>query len=309
MRLETISRLKVPIVWTLHDSWPFTGGCFLPGDCTGYQKKCGKCPVLGSSKEKDLSNRIWRRKQNAWQNLDLTLIAPSCWMQERAKNSSLFREKRIELIPNGLDVQLFKPIDKQKARKRLSLPRNQKLVLFGAKSAIQDTNKGFHLLLQALKKIRDSKWQDKAELVVFGASPPEPQPDTVLKANFMGWQNDDNTLALLYSAADVFVLPSLQENLPYAVMEAMACNTPCVAFRQGGITDLIDHEQNGYLAEPYDPNDLAQGIGWILENDEQQKKMADKARQKIIREFSIEYTAERHLNLFQELIDREQSSR
>ena len=304
MRLENLCRIKTPIVWTLHDSWPFTGGCFLPGDCDRYREMCGKCPVLNSSQEKDLSRSVWRRKSKAWQGLNLTLIAPSSWMARRAKASSLFHDIRVEVIPNGLDVKHFKPTDKKSARVHLSLPHDKKLLLFGAKEATKDKNKGFHLLLQSLQKIAESKWRDEIELVVFGASQPSPPLNIGIKTHFTGWLDNDSTLALLYGAADVFILPSLQENLPYAVMEAMACGTPCVAFAQGGLSDLIEHKLNGYLARPFEPDDLTQGIAWLLEDNERHKELSAGSRQKVVEEFAIEKVTERHMNLYRELLDR-----
>ena len=302
MRLETLGRFQVPLVWTLHDSWPFTGGCFLPGDCRRYREACGSCPVLGSSRDVDLSRRVWQRKLQAWRNLNLTLIAPSRWMGERARESSLFGDRRVEVIPNGLDTTLFQPTDKRAARRDLSLPPDKKLILFGAKEALRDRNKGFHLLVQSLREIAGSQGREAIELVVFGSSRPDPPPDLGLKAHYLGWQDDDRTLALLYAAADVFILPSLQENLPYAVMEAMACGTPCVAFKQGGVPDLIDQQQNGYLARPFDPKDLTRGILWVLENHERQGDLAARARRKVVQEFALEKVAARHMELYRELL-------
>ncbi len=302
LRLETLAHLKVPMVWTLHDSWPFTGGCFLPFDCTRYREACGRCPVLGSSREEDLSHRVWQRKRRAWEKLDLTLVAPSRWMAECAKRSSLFRDRRVEVIPNGLDVVRFQPMDKPAARMHLTLPLDKRLLLFGAKDATKDRNKGFHLLAQALQEIAASKWRNEIELVVFGSSQPDPPPDLGFKAHFMGWQHDEGALARLYAAADLFILPSIQESLGYAAMEAMACGTPCVAFRQGGVPDLIDHAQNGYLARPFEPADLARGIVWALEDGERRREMASKARHKVVQEFALERVAERHLALYRELL-------
>jgi glycosyltransferase involved in cell wall biosynthesis len=227
MRLETLQSLNVPIVWTMHDSWAFTGGCYLPSDCTRYEESCGNCPVLGSDRENDLSRRIWKRKLKAWHDLDLTIIAPSRWMAECAKASSLFRNTRVEVIPNGLDVQSYKPFDKHAAREHFSLPHDKKLILFGAKGATSDRNKGFYLYTEALRELTVITKSDLVELVFFGSSEPDKLSDLGFKVHSLGWQNDDIKLAQLYSAADVFVLPSIQESLGYTVMEAMACGTPC----------------------------------------------------------------------------------
>jgi glycosyltransferase involved in cell wall biosynthesis len=304
MRLETLQRFNVPIVWTMHDSWAFTGGCYLPGDCTRYRESCGACPVLDSAPQgaNDLSHRIWQRKQNAWQRLNMTIVAPSRWMAACARASSLFRNSRIEVIPNGLEMDRFKPVDRRTARDMLSLPQDRKLVLFGARLATNDRNKGFHLLVQSMQELSSGKREDTIELLVFGASAPDPPADLGFRTQYLGWQNDDTTLALLYAAADVFVLPSLQESLGYTAMEAMACGTPCVAFNQGGVPDLIDHLQNGYLAQPYEPIDLARGIAWVLEDEARRELLAVRSRQKVEQSCAVEKVAEQHMALYRELL-------
>jgi glycosyltransferase involved in cell wall biosynthesis len=301
MQIETLAHFKVPIVWTLHDSWPFTGGCYLPGDCTRYQASCGSCPVLGSSREDDLSRRVWQRKDASWENLNLTLVAPSRWMAACAQASSLFRDRRIEVIPNGIDLDRFKPVDRRIARERLSLPLDRKLILFGAKGATSDRNKGFHLLTEALHELTAGITRESSELVVFGTASTDTFADLGLKVHYLGWQDDDEHLAQIYAAADVFVLPSIQESLGYTVMEAMACGTPCVAFDQGGVPDIIDHGQNGYLAHPFVPEDLAQGIAHVLEDSDSRELWSIRARQKIEDECALEKVAARHLALYQTL--------
>jgi len=305
MRLETLRRLAMPIVWTMHDSWAFTGGCYLPGDCTRFRDSCGVCPILGSSRENDLSHRIWQRKRQAWHDLDLTIIAPSRWMAARAKTSSLFCNTRVEVIPNGVDITIFKPCDKNSARELLSLPQDKRLVLFGAMGAMSDRNKGFHLFGEAMRKLATDSGRDMLELVIFGTAPPNPPPDLCFRTHYPGVQHDDFRLALLYAAADVFVLPSIQENLPYTVMEAMSCGTPSVAFDQGGVPDLIDHEQNGFLANPYEPDDLARGIAWVLEDTARRESLSKHARHKVEREFSVEMIADRHRELYRDILKAE----
>jgi len=298
MRLETLRRFTMPIVWTLHDSWAFSGGCYLPGDCTRYQESCGACPALSSAREDDLSRRVWQRKEKAWHGLNLTIIAPSRWMAACARASSLLHNTRIEVIPNGVDVQSYKPVEKHAARERFSLPRDKKLILFGAKSSTQDRNKGFHLYAEALRGLAAIAESDQIELVFFGSAEPDKLANLGFKAHYLGWQSDDTSLAHLYSAADVFVLPSIQESLGYTVMEAMACGTPSVAFSQGGVPDLIDHRHNGYLAQPYETSDLARGIAWILEDGNRREELSRNARWKIEHEYAIEKIAERHLALY-----------
>jgi glycosyltransferase involved in cell wall biosynthesis len=303
MRLETLKKLKQPIVWTLHDSWPFTGGCHMPYGCIRYQETCGFCPVLGSRHEKDLSRSVWQRKIRAWRGLNLTIVTPSRWLADCARSSSLFHDMRTEVIPNGLDLSIFKPIDKRLARDLLGLPRNKKFILFGGISSTSDPNKGFQFLLPALRNLSTRKWQHDTELVVFGSSSPDNAPDFGMKSNYLGRIHGDLNLAQLYSAADLFVAPSMQENLPYTIMEAMACGTPCVAFNQGGISDLIDHDVTGYMAQPFDENDLAKGIEWILKKDEIRQEVSLRCRHKVEETFALENVAARYAEVYRTLLE------
>ncbi|HZV81860.1 MAG TPA: glycosyltransferase family 4 protein [Geobacteraceae bacterium] len=302
IRLETVARFGVPLVWTMHDSWAFTGGCYLPGDCSRYRQSCGKCPVLNSSSEDDLSRRIWQRKKDAWHGLNLTVVAPSRWMAECARSSALFRDVRVEVIPNGIDTDRFTPLDRRTARDALSLPHDRKLILFGARGGTSDRNKGFHLLVEALRQLASMPGHDRTELLVFGSTEPAVAQECGFKTHFLGWQQDETSLALLYAAADVFVFPSLQESLGYTAMEAMACGTPCVAFRQGGVADLIDHGHNGYLARPFEADDLAQGIASILEDDALRQEWSIRARHKVVQKFSLERVAADHLALYRGIL-------
>jgi glycosyltransferase involved in cell wall biosynthesis len=308
LRIETLRRLGRPIVWTLHDSWAFTGGCHVPFDaaaarpCARHRIACGQCPVLGSSREDDLSRSVWRRKRRAWHGLDLTVIAPSRWLAECAASSSLLGSCRIEHIANGLDLPRFGGVDRQTAREALALAPNKKLILFGAQCATSDPNKGFHLLTAALHALAAKGMHEAIELVVFGAGEPASVVALPCKATYLGWVDDEITLKLLYAAADLIVLPSLLENLPFTVMEAMASGTPAVAFREGGIPDLIDHQENGYLARPYDPADLADGIAWILADDARRERLSARAREKTEREFDARIAARRYVQLYASLM-------
>jgi len=301
-RLETLQKFRKPIVWTLHDSWAFTGGCHVPHQCVKYRQMCGACPVLGSSREKDISRWVWRRKKRAWQSLNLRVVTPSRWLADCARSSSLFHNQPVEVIPNGLDLTLFKPVDKRLARAQLGLPPDKKLILFGGMDSTSDHNKGFHLLVPALHKLAYMGWHDAAELLVFGAPEPASVPPFGLQAHYLGWLRDDVQLALLYSAADLFVAPSMLENLPNTVMEAMACATPCVAFKQGGMTDLIEHERTGYLARAYEPDHLGMGIERILKDDETRRAMAERSRQRVEKKFDLTIISKRYISLYREML-------
>ena len=302
LRIETLKHFNKPLVWTLHDSWAFTGGCHIPFECKRYRESCGACPLLGSSRKNDLSHRIWKRKHKAWRELDITIVTPSRWLAQCARDSSLFCDYRVEVIPNGLDLNRYKPMDRQVAQELLSFPQDKKLILFGAMSSTSDKNKGFQFLQPALQKLAANGWAEKAELIVFGASEPANPPDLGLKVHYAGYLNDDISLALLYAAADVFVAPSIQDNLPNIVIEALACRTPCVAFDIGGMSDMIKHQKTGYLAQPFETDDLAHGIDWVLQDTNRLKQLSLQARKKAEKDFELSVVSNRYLELYKEVL-------
>ena len=303
LKIETISKFNKPIVWTLHDMWAFTGGCHYNGDCMNYTNSCGACPQLHSNKEKDLSRWIWQRKAKAWQNLNITIVTPSHWLAKCAASSSLLKDMRIEVIPNGLDTKQYKPIQKSVARAILGLPEDKQLILFGAMSATSDPRKGFNFLQSALQNLSQSRWRERVELVVFGASEPKNHLELGFKSHYLGRLNDDISLSLVYAAADVFIGPSVQDNLPNTVMESLACGTPCVAFDIGGMPDMIEHQQNGYLAKHFDIEDLARGIAWVLEDEERLRKLGVNGREKVEQQFNIDMQSHSYLSLFENMIN------
>jgi glycosyltransferase involved in cell wall biosynthesis len=302
IQIETIGKFKKPIVWTLHDMWAFTGGCHYTQDCDRYKKSCGSCPQLSSNSNWDLSRWVWQRKKRAWKNVNLIVVTPSKWLAECAKSSSLFSNLKIEVIPNGLDINKYKPIDKKIARNILGLSLDKKIILFGAINSTSSPRKGFNLLQNALQKLSQEQEQNKFELVIFGASEPAISPNFGFKTHYLDKLYDDISLYLIYSAADVFVLPSRQDNLPNTVMEALSCGTPCVGFNIGGMPELIEHQHNGYLAEPFNVFDLAKGISWVIENIERYCQLSLYARQKVEQEFNLEIQATKYTQLFQRIL-------
>ena len=301
LRIEELKRINKPKIWTFHDMWAFTGGCHYSDNCDRFQQDCGNCPQLNRMGENDLSRSILRRKKEAWNGLGITIVTPSKWLAERAKKSSLFKGRRIEVIHNGLNLNLFKPVDKTTARRIWDLPINKKLILFGAMSATSDHRKGFDLLYEGLKELA-AKWSGKAELVVFGTSEPENPPDFGLPVHYLGRLHDDVSIALLYSAADVMVVPSRQEAFGQTAFEAMSCGTPVVCFDATGLKDIIDHQRNGYLAKPFDTNDLAAGINWVLSDENRHKELCVKAREKAVAYFDIETIARQYAELYREVL-------
>ncbi|PSN15123.1 glycosyl transferase [filamentous cyanobacterium CCT1] len=303
LQIETLRKFHKPLVWTLHDMWPFTGGCHYNQDCDHYQKVCGACPQLGSNHRQDFSHWTWKRKINAWKDLDLTLVATTSWMAECARSSSLFQDTRIEIISLGLDTDIYKPHNRHFAREVLSLPQEKHLVLFGAINGMSDRRKGFHLLQPALQRLSQSGWQDQIELVIFGSSQPEQAIELGFKTHYVGRLNDDLSLALVYSAADVMVVPSVQEAFGQTASEAQSCGTPVVAFNATGVKDVVDHQQTGYLAIQFEEEDLAKGIVWALENQERHRQLRCHAREKGLRDFSSRTQANHYMSLYTNLIE------
>ncbi len=300
--VKTLAKFNKPLVWTLQDLWAFTGGCHYSYGCERYLQSCGNCPQLKSDKTTDLSNWNWKRKASAWKNLNLTIIAPSSWMAKCATSSSLFKEMRVEVIPFGLDTTIFKPIEQRLARERFNLPQDKQLVLFGAINATGDVRKGFHLLQTALKSLSQTEWQNQIELVIFGSERPENPIDLGFPSHYLGFIQDDFLLRLVYSAADVMIAPSIEEAFGQTASESIACGTPVVVFAQTGLADIIDHQQNGYIANYRDTDDLAKGITWILEDKENYQQLRYSAREKSEREFKLQLQANRYMSLFEEIL-------
>ena len=298
---RTLARFTAPIVWTLHDMWPFTGGCHYDMDCGRYQSGCGECPQLHSHGKHDLSYWTWRRKSQCWAETRIALVCPSRWLANCAAKSPLLSGQRIEVIPNGLDLSRFQPMDRQFSRKALGIPEQKKIVLFGAMNALSDPKKGFNMLSPALQQLRQRHDASDYELLIFGASKPTHPADFGFVSHYLGSLHDDVSLALLYSASDVTVVPSLHENLSNVVIESLACGTPVVAFDIGGMPDMIDHQANGYLAKAFDPSDLARGIEWVAEDQDRWGSLSRHARAKAERTYDLSEIAKRYLNLYGEL--------
>ncbi|HHH35321.1 MAG TPA: glycosyltransferase, partial [Gammaproteobacteria bacterium] len=244
-------------------------------------------------------NRILKKKINHWDNIDLTLVSPSHWLANCARESSVFRHNRIEVIPNGIDTDKYRPIEKKYARRQLGLPLEKNLILFGAQRATGDSRKGFDLLEEAVTRLSTENHQHRTEIVIYGTNNKSKIEKNNIKRHYIGKIDNEKKLVTLYSAADVFVAPSRQDNLPNTVMEALACGTACAAFDIGGMPDMIEHKKNGYLATPYDPADLANGIRWVLSDADRLDRLEHAARKKVLDEFDINLISKRYIDLYQ----------
>lgn len=302
IKIEELQKFNLPLVWTLQDMWPFTGGCHYSQDCRKYTQICGACPQLVGEQQNDLSTSVWHRKAKTWQDLNLTVVGPSLWISQCAQDSSLFRNKHTLTIPFALDTEKYRPIQQSVARDILRLPQDKLLILFGALRATDDYRKGFQLLQPALHKISQSELSSQVACAVFGASKPEIPVDLGCDAYYLGHLNDDLSLALAYSAADVMVVPSVQESFGQTASESLACGTPVVAFNATGLIDIVDHQQNGYLARPYEIDDLAQGIMWVLESI-QTDDLRKKSREKAIKSFTLESQANQYKALYENILN------
>ena len=300
--IREIGRIKKKIVWRLADQWAFCGSehYTVRGEDRRYIEGYLVRNKPDGHRGLDLDRWTWKRKAKHWLDKPMTVVTGSRWLADCAKASVLFRNKEVNVIPSGLDIGVYKPADKMYARRVLNLPMDKKLVLFGSLSATSDLRKGFHLLLTALDSLAE---QAKAEVsaVVVGASKSEQEPNCKLPFHYLSTLKDDWSLVLAYSAADVFVLPTMQDNLPYTVIEAMSCGTPCVSFAVGGLPEMIEHNVNGYLARPYDCEDLANGMRIILEDDRLHSTMSQECRQKALTKYDVNIQVKSYLKLFEEL--------
>lgn len=299
-QIEDLYKIKAPIVWSLHDMWAFTGGCHNDEQCGRFKTICDNCPVLGSKSKRDLSANVFSRKFRAYPKINsLTIVGLSSWMYMSAKESTLLTDRRIENLPNPINTEVFKPFNKQMARELLGLPINKQLILFGAIGGSSDPNKGYPELSQALIQLNTTN----IDLLVFGCSKPNNSDNFNQRTHHLGHIHDDVTLRLLYNSADVTVVPSLQENLSNVIMESLACGTPVVGFDIGGNGDMINHKKNGYLAQPYEIGDLANGIKWILDNQEKEI-LKNKALETIHKNFDSSIVCNKYIQLYNSIIKR-----
>lgn len=300
--IKKILQSGKPIIWTMHDMWPCTGICHYSRECTSYQQECRNCPLIykGGSK-KDLSNRIFKKKKELYKIAPITFVTCSHWLEERAKSSALLANETIISIPNPININLFKPRNKQEARTKCRLPQNNKLILFGS-FKIMDQRKGVSHLIEACKILAEKHPELKESLgvVVFGNQSQQLQnllPFRVYPLNYVSSEHD---LVDIYNAVDLFVLPSLEENLPNMIMEAMACGVPSVGFNIGGIPEMIDHLHNGYVAQYKSSEDFANGIHWILTEPEY-AAMSEQACRKVAAKYSEGIIAKKYTDIYNKI--------
>lgn len=291
-----LRKINKPIIWSLHDANPYTGGCHVvENNCQFFKTYCHLCPFLKSSLKYDLSFLNFRRKQKVYKNINLTINGLSRWIANNAKESALFGKKQIINLPNTIDSNAFYPIQQHTAQNLLQIKHEKKHILgFGAVSATQIYRKGYLQLKEALERLPN---KNDYLLVVFGSSQGEKIAD--IETYFLGHIYDDITLTLLYSAIDLFITPSLAENLSNTIMESLSCGTPVVAFDIGGNSDMITHKQNGYLAK--NTQELSEGIIWSLQN---LHFLQQNARQTILKNFDYKIVAPKYIEQYQKMVEK-----
>ncbi len=302
--IQKLIQMKKPVFLACHDNYPFTGGCHVRMGCTKYREKCGRCPQLHSPKEQDITNRLLTEKKKRLRYSNVYAVSPSRWMDQNIAMSAVLGNQEHFILPNAVDTDRFHPFDKRAVREEFRISFRSFVILAGLKANEKIPYNGTEYMWEIFQKLSegfpDGKWKErKIEIVVFGVKETDRKEIGGLSISNAGYISEADRLAKLYSAADVYLVTSLEDSFNQTVAECMACGTPAAAFKNGGIEDIIDHKENGYLAEYKNAEDLAEGIIWTAEYAD-----TAKGREKIVREFSYASVSRRFLDIM-EKINRE----
>ena len=291
-----------PVIWTMHDMWPCTGICHHARECDKYHKECQCCPYIykGGGK-KDISYQVFKTKQELYKLAPITFITCSQWLKERASQSALLTNHSVINIPNPINTGLFKPRNKQEARERRALPTDKKLILFGS-AKITDKRKGIDYFIESCKILAEKYPEVVKEwgVVVYGKESEQLKPLVPFEVYPLNYISSEKELVDVYNAVDLFVTPSLEENLPNTIMEAMACGIPCVGFNVGGIPEMIDHLHNGYVADYKSAEDFANGIHWALSEGEY-PSLSEAACRKVVTSYSESAIAKKYIEVYNKI--------
>jgi len=282
------------LVWTMHDMNPFTGGCHFDNGCGRFVGQCGECPQLGSTRAADLSREIWTRKKRGYDEFGpqaLQLVAPSRWLAGEARKSSLLGDRPCVVIPNGLDTAVFAPMEKARAREMLGLPREARIVL--GSSSTPNLRKGIGHFEEAIARMKPLDG-----LFILSVGPMRPKLPDGLSARHMGAVDNEELLAAAYSAADVFVISSIADNLPNTVLESMSCGTPVAGYNCGGVPDLVESGETGLLAQTGDAGALARAIETLLSDSALREHCSRLCRARILSDHTLEVQARRYLRIY-----------
>ena len=300
--LKKILQSGKPIVWTMHDMWPCTGICHHARECDKYHKECHHCPYLyNGGAKKDLSNQIFRKKKELYKLAPITFITCSQWLKEKATQSALLDKHNIVHIPNPIKINLFTPRNKVEARQRYNLPTDKKLILFGSVK-ITDKRKGIDYFVESCKILAENHPElvNNLGVAVYGKESEQLKSLVPFQVYALDYISNEKELVYVYNAVDLFVTPSLEENLPNTIMEAMACGIPCVGFNVGGIPEMIDHLHNGYVADYKSAEDFANGIHWALSEGEYQS-LSEEARRKVMTSYSENAVTKKYIEVYNKI--------
>jgi glycosyltransferase involved in cell wall biosynthesis len=302
--LKKLFETGKPVVWTLHDMWAFTGGCHYASECDHFVNQCGNCWMLRNPAANDISHDVWIDKSGMYKAAkNIVFVTCSNWLADVARTSSLLKNFRIETIPNPIDTEIFSPKDRTAARNKWNIDLQSKIILFGAAN-ILDRRKGITYLIEALDMLKNQyAGLDNVEVVIFGKNKSFDVNQLPFKVHELQMISSQYDLAELYSLADVFVTPAIEDNLPNTVMEALACGTPVVAFNTGGIPDMVEHRRNGYLAEFKSSKDFAAGIHYVL-NAAGTTGLSANARNKVLENFTNEIVAAKYMAVYQSILNK-----
>ena len=301
--VRKILRSGKPVVWTMHDLWPATAICHYARACHAFKTGCHDCPLLPEHGSKnDLSEKIWKRKKQLYHASNIHFVTCSRWLEGEARQSALMTGQRVTNIPNVIDTRTFRPADRNEARHLARLPEGKRVILFVSQK-VTDERKGMAYFVEAMQKLveRHPGMRDDTVVALLGSHSDEVAAQMPVPAYPLGYVADEKSIAAIYNSADVYVLPSLEDNLPNTIMEAMACGVPCVGFRVGGIPEMIDHLRNGYVAHFKDSADLAEGIHWTLCTADPSALRAN-AVTKVVQNYSQQSVAMRYIEVYNELI-------
>ena len=285
-----------PVVWTMHDIWPATAVCHYSRGCEQYHSQCNKCPLLPGD---SLAKQVWNRKEQLLGGQRITYVCCSNWLADEARKSALLKEQRIVSIPNAIDTRLFRPLDKQQARQTMELPIDRRIILF-VSQRVTDPRKGISYFVEAVRRLVQQypEMKENTGVAILGGHAEEVASQLALPSYPLGYVSNPSRIVSVYNAADVFVLPSLEDNLPNTIMEAMACGVPCVGFRVGGIPEMIRHQENGYVAKECDADDLAQGIRYVLA-DADYETLSHECLRQVAQKYSQQSVANRYIEEYQ----------
>ena len=296
-----------PVVWTMHDIWPATAICHYTRGCEVYHTECRHCPLLPGPI--DLANKVWKRKQRMLEGQCVTYVACSKWLSDEARKSALLKGQVVTNIPNPIDTRVFRPQDKQLARQSLGLPTDKRIILF-VSQRVTDPRKGMSYFVDAVRKLVEQypEMKDTVGVAILGGHAEEVASQLALPSYPLGYISNPQHIVQVYNAANVFVLPSLEDNLPNTLMESMACGVPCVSFRIGGIPEMIDHQTNGYVAEPCNAADLARGIHCVLAEADYDA-LSHECLKKVAHSYSQQSVANRYIEVYEAALQPKELNR